>query len=100
MSYGSTMKINSNLDQPSKKYASFLISHIQLLSALLTILSVGSICVVNPAAEHPWLLLRPVLPRTAESRMLQQYSSADFFISDFIFFQKGLIWTLIFCINN
>lgn len=99
LSCGSTMKINSNLDQPSKKYAGFLISHIQLLSALLMILSVGSICGVKPAAEHPWLLLRLILPRTAESRVLQQYSSADFFlISNFIlfFFQKGLIWPLIF----
>lgn len=88
------MKINSNLDQPSKKYAGFLISHIQLLSALLMILSVGSICGVKPAAEHPWLLLRPVLPRTAESRVLQQYSSTDFvfflnFKFYFIFFPEG-----------
>lgn len=80
------MKINSNLDQPSKKYAGFLISHIQLLSALLMILSVGSICGVKPAAENPWLLLRLILPRTAESRVLQQYSSADFFLFQILFY--------------
>ena len=66
LSYGRTMKINRRLDQPSKKYAGFLISHIQLLSALLAIFSIGSVCGGNPAAEHPWLPFQPVLPGIAE----------------------------------
>jgi len=62
------MKINSHLNQPGKKYAEFLISHVQLPSALLVILSVGSVCGGgNPAAGHPWLPLQPVLPGIAES---------------------------------
>lgn len=89
MSYGSTMKISSNLDQLSKKYVGFLMNHVQLLSALLVVLSVGRRG-EYPVAELPWLAFIPVVPGTAVSRRFQQYSRADYF------FQEGLSWPWIF----
>lgn len=56
--------------------------HIQLLSALLVILSIGSFCLRGyPAAEHPMFPLQSSSPsrNCRESRVLQQYSDTNYF---------------------
>lgn len=83
LGYGSTVKINGNLDQPSKKYAGFLISHIQLLSALLVIHSVGNVCGGEPSSWASLALAPPCPSRNCrESRMLQQDSGTNYFFPE------------------
>lgn len=72
------MKIISHLDQPSKKYAGFLISHVQVLSALLVILSVGESCRWSPLAPSPICPSR----NCRQSRLLQKYSGTKYFFPE------------------